>query len=89
MGASLLKHSTRYPMLIYFLCSPDRPKATSTFHRILSFQAPANKYLQTLQRGYTVYVEASFELREPEKDADPDTPQGQRQIFLRHGSSCS
>jgi len=33
-----------------------------------------------------VYVEAGFELREPEKDADSATPQGQRQIFLRHGS---
>jgi len=62
----------------------DRPKPTSTFHRVLSFQEHANKYLQTLQKGYTVYVEAGFELREPEKEADPATPHGQRQIFLRH-----
>lgn len=56
-----------------------------TYHRVLSFQEHANKYLQTLHKGYTVYVEAGFELREPLKDADPTTPQGQRQIFLRHG----
>lgn len=87
MAASLLNFPTRCPMLIDFPCSPDRPKPTSTFHRVLSFQEHANKYLQTLQKGYTVYVEAGFELREPEKDADPATPQGQRQIFLRHGSS--
>ena len=30
-------------------------------------------------------MEANFELREPDPSADPNTPQGQRQIFLRHG----
>jgi hypothetical protein len=30
-------------------------------------------------------VETNFELREPESGTDPATPQGQRQIFLRHG----
>jgi len=62
----------------------ERPKPTSTFHKVLSFQEHPNKYLRTLQKGSLVYVEAGFELREPEKDADPGTPQGQRQIFLKH-----
>jgi hypothetical protein len=44
-----------------------------------------NNYLKTLERGARVYVEANFELREPDASADPNTPQGQRQIFLRHG----
>jgi hypothetical protein len=51
----------------------------------LSFNPGANAYLRNLQKGSQVYVEANFELREPLPDADPDTPQGQRQIFLRHG----
>jgi hypothetical protein len=38
-----------------------------------------------LKKGSKVYAEAAFELREPEAGADPNTPQGQRQIFLRHG----
>jgi len=62
----------------------ERPKPTSTYHKVLSFQEHPNKYLRTLQKGSLVYVEAGFELREPEKDADPNTPQGQRQIFLKH-----
>ncbi|KAF8665714.1 hypothetical protein AX16_000164 [Volvariella volvacea WC 439] len=62
----------------------ERRSAGTTWHRILSFQEPANRYLQTLQKGSKVYVEAAFELREPEPGADPSTPQGQRQIFLRH-----
>lgn len=41
-----------------------------------------------LQKGSQVFVEANFELREPDPDADPDSPQGQRQIFLRHGILC-
>ncbi|KAF8974682.1 hypothetical protein BDZ97DRAFT_1900260 [Flammula alnicola] len=64
----------------------ERPPSTSTFHRILSFQESTNKFLRTLRKGSKVYVEANFELREPEPDADPATPQGQRQIFLRHGT---
>ncbi|KAG6877849.1 hypothetical protein C0993_003222 [Termitomyces sp. T159_Od127] len=62
----------------------ERPPGASTFHRILSFLEGSNKYLQTLRKGSRVYVEASFELREPDPNADPMTPQGQRQIFLRH-----
>ncbi|KAG6833839.1 hypothetical protein H0H87_011773 [Tephrocybe sp. NHM501043] len=64
----------------------ERRPAASTFHRILSFSEHSNKYLQTLKKGSKVYVEAGFELREPEPNADPSTPQGQRQIFLRHES---
>ncbi|KAG5644566.1 hypothetical protein DXG03_008140 [Asterophora parasitica] len=62
----------------------ERRAAASTFHRVLSFQEGSNRYLQTLKKGSKVYVEANFELREPEPGADPSTPQGQRQIFLKH-----
>ncbi|RDB20522.1 Single-stranded DNA-binding protein rim1, mitochondrial [Hypsizygus marmoreus] len=62
----------------------ERRPSTATFHRVLSFQEHSNRYLQTLKKGSKVYVEAGFELREPEMGADPTTPQGQRQIFLRH-----
>jgi hypothetical protein len=54
---------------------------------VLSFLPGSNKYLQTLKAGSKVYVEAAYEIREPEVDADPSTPQGQRQIFLRHGAA--
>ncbi|KAG6831883.1 hypothetical protein H0H92_007000 [Tricholoma furcatifolium] len=64
----------------------ERKPSASTFHRILSFNESPNKYLQTLKKGSRVYVEAGFELREPEPQADSSTPQGQRQIFLRHES---
>lgn len=33
-------------------------------------------------------MEANLEVREPDPNADPSTPQGQRQILLRHGT-CS
>ncbi|PPQ92362.1 hypothetical protein CVT25_008712, partial [Psilocybe cyanescens] len=64
----------------------ERRQSTSTFHRILSFQEGSNKYLRTLKKGSKVYCESTFELKEPAADADPSTPQGQRQIFLRHES---
>jgi hypothetical protein len=38
-----------------------------------------------LKKGSKVYVETAFEIREAEPEADPSTPQGQRQIFLKHG----
>ncbi|KAF8211451.1 hypothetical protein K438DRAFT_1427741, partial [Mycena galopus ATCC 62051] len=59
-------------------------EATTTWHRLMSFLPGSNKYLQSLKAGSKVYVEATYELREPEPEADPSTPQGQRQIFLRH-----
>ncbi|KAJ4499987.1 hypothetical protein C8R41DRAFT_812810 [Lentinula lateritia] len=62
----------------------ERPPPRTSWHRVLSFHEGSNKYLQTLKKGALVYVEAGYELREPEPDADPTTPAGQRQIFLRH-----
>ncbi|KAF4574680.1 hypothetical protein EYR40_005577 [Pleurotus pulmonarius] len=62
----------------------ERMPSKSTWHRIMSFSDNANKFLRNMKKGSKVYVEANFELREPEPDADPSTPQGQRQIFLRH-----
>ncbi|KAJ3790713.1 single-strand binding protein family-domain-containing protein [Lentinula aff. detonsa] len=62
----------------------ERPPPRTSWHRVLSFQESSNRYLQTLKKGTLVYVEAGYELREPEPDADPTTPAGQRQIFLRH-----
>ena len=61
----------------------DDPK--TTWHSVLSFNQNVNNYLRMLKSGSQVYVEANFELREPDPNADPDSPQGQRQIFLRHG----
>ncbi|KAH9978124.1 single-strand binding protein family-domain-containing protein [Lactifluus volemus] len=65
---------------------PDgtRQESKTTWHHILSFNPGANNYLRNLQKGSHVYVEANFELREADSEADPNTPQGQRQIFLRH-----
>lgn len=62
----------------------ERPPPIPTYHRILCFSESPIKFLSTLKKGTRVYVEANFELREPEAGADPATPQGQRQIFLRH-----
>lgn len=64
----------------------ERRPSAATFHKILSFQDGTNRYLRTLKKGSKVFVEANFELREPEAGADPTTPQGQRQILLRHES---
>ncbi|KAI0370155.1 hypothetical protein BV20DRAFT_299857 [Pilatotrama ljubarskyi] len=59
---------------------------TTTWHHVLSFNPSSNNYLRTLKRGSLVYAEANFELRQPDPNADPDSPEGQRQIFLRHES---
>ncbi|KAI0347451.1 hypothetical protein BDW22DRAFT_1351889 [Trametopsis cervina] len=56
----------------------------ATWHTILSFRESANAYLTTIQKGSQVYVEAAYELREPDRNAEPDSPAAQRQIFLRH-----
>jgi len=66
--------------------NPDgsRGDAKTTWHHVLSFSPSTNNYLRTLTKGAHVYVEANFELREPDPNADPDSPHGQRQIFLRH-----
>ena len=58
---------------------------TTTWHYLLSFNPSSNNYLRTLKKGALVYAEANFELRQPDPSADPDSPEGQRQIFLKHG----
>jgi single-stranded DNA-binding protein len=55
---------------------------------VYSFHPSANNYLRTLSKGSRVFVEANFEMREPQAAADADSPAGQRQVFLRHGT-CS
>lgn len=69
--------------------STERRPSVASYHRILSFHENPNKYLISLKKGSKVYVEAGFEIREPEPGADASTPQGQRQIFLRHGPSSN
>ncbi|EIN10319.1 hypothetical protein PUNSTDRAFT_119334 [Punctularia strigosozonata HHB-11173 SS5] len=66
--------------------NPDgtRAESTTTWHHVLCFNPSSIAYLRRLEKGARVYVEANFELREPDPSADPATPQGQRQIFLRH-----
>ncbi|KAF5333718.1 hypothetical protein D9611_002254 [Ephemerocybe angulata] len=61
----------------------ERAPTSATFHRVLSFQEHANKWLRNVKKGSRVYVETTFEVREPEEGADPSTPRGQRQIFLK------
>lgn len=62
------------------------PEWKTTWHNVLSFSPGANTYLRNLKKGSHVYVEAKYELREPDPEAPPDTPQGRRQIFLKHGT---
>ncbi|EKM59437.1 uncharacterized protein PHACADRAFT_170001, partial [Phanerochaete carnosa HHB-10118-sp] len=66
--------------------NPDgtRSENSTTWHTILSFNPGANAYLRTLQKGWQVYVEANFELREADPAAGSDSPAAQRQILLRH-----
>ncbi|KAG8218345.1 hypothetical protein J3R82DRAFT_3963 [Butyriboletus roseoflavus] len=68
---------------------PPNPDGTRlengvTWHHIVSFNPTQNNYLRTLNKGSRVYVEANYELRDPDANADPSSPSGQRQIFLRH-----
>ncbi|KAI0722177.1 hypothetical protein C8T65DRAFT_691858 [Cerioporus squamosus] len=63
---------------------PEGAQPTTTWHHLLSFNPTSNNYLRTLKKGSLVYAEANFELRQPDPAADPDSPEGQRQIFLRH-----
>ena len=62
-----------------------RRDATTSWHSVLSFHPSSNTYLKTLKKGYQVYVEANYELKDADPSADPDSPAAQRQIFLRHG----
>jgi len=65
---------------------PDgtRPEPKTTWHHILAFRPASVDYLRNLQKGSHVYVEAKYELHEPIPSADPNTYQGQRQVYLRH-----
>ncbi|KIJ19884.1 hypothetical protein PAXINDRAFT_33916, partial [Paxillus involutus ATCC 200175] len=67
--------------------NPDgnRTESGTTWHHVVSFNPAQNNYLKMLNKGTQVYVEANFELRDPDPNADPSSPAGQRQIFLRHG----
>lgn len=65
---------------------PARLENGVTWHHIVSFNPTQNSYLRTLSKGSRVYVEANYELRDPDPNADPSSPSGQRQIFLRHGA---
>jgi len=66
--------------------NPDgsRPASRVSWHHVLSFNPGANEFLRTIPKGTNVYVEANYELREPDTAAEPNSPQAQRQIFLRH-----
>lgn len=66
--------------------SSERAEPTTSWHRIMAFGEGNAKYLMSLRKGSLVYVEAAYEIKEPDRDADPSTPQGQRQVFLRHGT---
>ncbi|KAI0285105.1 single-strand binding protein family-domain-containing protein [Russula aff. rugulosa BPL654] len=69
--------------------NPDgtRPESKTTWHHVVSFNPNTNNYIRSnLQKGSHVYVEANYEVRDPEPGADPSTFQGQRQILLRHES---
>jgi single-stranded DNA-binding protein len=68
--------------------NPDgsRQEAGTTWHHVICFNPGQTNYLRTLQKGAQVYVEANFELRDPDPSADPSSVQAQRQIFLRHES---
>ena len=63
-----------------------REPSRVTWHHVVSFNPNTFDYLKNLRKGSHVYVEANYELREADPLADPDSPQGQRQIFLRHGT---
>lgn len=62
-----------------------RAEPTTSWHSVLSFSPASNQYLKTLKKGYQVYVEAGYELKEPDPSAEPDSSAAQRHIFLRHG----
>ena len=68
------------------LWNAARPPNTSSWHTIFSFSSPSNTFLRTIPKGAQVYVEAGYELRDADPDAEAGSPQAQRQIFLRHGT---
>lgn len=62
----------------------SRPPPATSWHTIFSFNGAANTFLRTVPKGAHVYVEAGYELRDADPDAEAGSPQSQRQIFLRH-----
>lgn len=72
--------------------SPDqrwnvaRPSPTTSWHTVFSFNPTSNTFLRTVPKGAHVYVEAGYELRDADPDAEAGSPNAQRQIFLRHGT---
>jgi len=63
-----------------------RPPPTTSWHTVFCFNSPSNTFLRTIPKGAQVYVEAAYELRDADPDAEAGTPNAQRQIFLRHGA---
>ncbi|KAI6165016.1 hypothetical protein EDD17DRAFT_1754853 [Pisolithus thermaeus] len=63
--------------------NPDgtRQEAGTSWHHLISFNPAQNNYLKSLTKGTQVYVEANFELREPDPNADSFTPAGQAPDF--------
>ncbi|KAF9651278.1 hypothetical protein BDM02DRAFT_3091566, partial [Thelephora ganbajun] len=62
----------------------SRPPPTVSWHTIFSFNSLSNTFLRTIPKGAHVYVEAGYELRDADPDAEAGSPTAQRQIFLRH-----
>jgi len=62
----------------------SRPPHTTSWHTIFSFSPTSNTFLRTIPKGAHVYVEAGYELRDADPDAEAGSPNAQRQIFLRH-----
>ena len=88
-GCELHIHIRPYMIQELMFVHVARPAAKTSWHHILSFNPSSYEFLKTLQKGAHVYVEANYELREPDSAAEADSPQSQRQIFLRHGMSLS
>ncbi|KXN87961.1 Single-stranded DNA-binding protein rim1, mitochondrial [Leucoagaricus sp. SymC.cos] len=57
-----------------------------TYHRVLCFNPNDIDVLSRLKKGSKVFVQADYSIKEPEPEADPKSPLGQRHIFLTHDS---
>ncbi|KAI1789021.1 nucleic acid-binding protein [Ganoderma leucocontextum] len=80
------KTNKEYVAYVVATANSTAPEAepTTTWHHVLSFLPHSSNYLRSLKKGSLVYVEASYEVRQPDANADPNSPEGQRQIFLKH-----
>lgn len=56
-----------------------------TYHRVACFDVTGIERVRGLKKGTSVFVQADFSIKEPDPDADPKTPQGQKQVLLTHG----